>query len=104
MNPATSLAVVAWSLLATEPGGTAFAATWTVDPLARVLKLFAVLAVATVFLYSRPYLRDRGLHHGEYYLLGLFALLGIFVLCSARWRCTRWWPSTATRRSRPSRP
>jgi NADH-quinone oxidoreductase subunit N len=78
------LAVVAWSLLGTEPGGTAFAATWTVDPLARVLKLFAVLAVATVFLYSRPYLRDRGLHHGEYYLLGLFALLGIFVLCSAQ--------------------
>jgi NADH-quinone oxidoreductase subunit N len=78
------LAVVAWSLLATEAGGTAFAATWTVDPLARVLKLFAVLAVATVFLYSRPYLRDRGLHHGEFYLLGLFALLGIFVLCSAQ--------------------
>jgi NADH-quinone oxidoreductase subunit N len=44
--------------------------------------LFAVATVATVFLYSRPYLRQRNLHHGEYYILGLFALLGIMVLAS----------------------
>lgn len=79
------LAAVAWTLLGNvTPGGTAFAGTYVVDPLSRVLKLFAVLAVATAFLYARPYLRDRGLHFGEYYLLGLFALLGIFVLASAQ--------------------
>jgi NADH-quinone oxidoreductase subunit N len=79
------LAGIAWSLLGdVTPSGTAFAGTWTLDPLARVLKLFGVLTVATVFLYSRPYLRARGLHVGEYYLLGLFALLGIFVIASAQ--------------------
>jgi NADH-quinone oxidoreductase subunit N len=61
----------------------AFEGTFVSDGLARLLKLFAVLATATVFLYSRPFLEDRRLHHGEYYVLGLFALLGIFVLASA---------------------
>lgn len=78
------LAGVAWSLLSSseaEPG-IAFGGSFIADPLARVIKLFAVAAVATVFLYSRPFLRDRDLHLGEYYVLGLFALLGIFVLAS----------------------
>jgi NADH-quinone oxidoreductase subunit N len=79
------LAAVAWTLLGdVTPGSTAFAGTYVLDPLSRVLKLFAVLAVATSFLYARPYLRDRDLHFGEYYLLGLFALLGVFVLASAQ--------------------
>jgi NADH-quinone oxidoreductase subunit N len=36
-----------------------------------------------VFLYSRPYLRERGLFKGEYYVLGLFAVLGMMVMVSA---------------------
>lgn len=78
------LAGVAWLLLVTpaDPAVTAFGGSFVSDPLSRVLKLFAVLAVATVFLYSRPYLRDRDLHLGEYYVLGLFALLGIMVMAS----------------------
>ena len=71
-----------------RPGGgagttLAFGGSFISDPLSRVLKLFAVAAVATVFLYSRPYLRARGLHHGEFYVLGLFGLLGILVLASS---------------------
>lgn len=79
------LAGVAWVLIGSSPENTAqFASggSYVADGLSRVLKLFAVTAVATVFLYSRPYLRSRGLHFGEYYVLGLFGLLGIMVLAS----------------------
>lgn len=87
------LAGVAWSLVwsgpfagADESAGErllAFGGTYISDPLSRVLKLFATASVATVFLYSRPYLRARGLHLGEFYVLGLFSLLGIQVLVSS---------------------
>jgi len=60
-----------------------FDGSFVTDPLARILKLFAALTVAIVFLYSRAYLKDRGIYKGEYYLLGLFALLGIQVMISA---------------------
>jgi NADH-quinone oxidoreductase subunit N len=60
-----------------------FNGSFVVDPLARVLKLLAIATVALVFLYSRGYLKDRGLFKGEYYVLGLFALLGIMVMISA---------------------
>jgi NADH-quinone oxidoreductase subunit N len=82
------LAVVAWALFGMAGAGgddttLAFGGSFVSDPLARVLKLFAVAAVATVFVYSGPYLRARGLHHGEFYVLGLFGLLGILVLASS---------------------
>ena len=80
------LAGVAWVLIGTSSGerGTDCARAVHMSPMdwLRVLKLFAVTAVATVFLYSRPYLRSRKLHFGEYYVLGLFGLLGIMVLAS----------------------
>ena len=57
------LAGIAWALLSGPAGASAdgstllaFGGSYISDPLARVLKLFAVAAVATVFLYSRPYL------------------------------------------------
>jgi NADH-quinone oxidoreductase subunit N len=84
------LAALALSLLGVGVGSAgaektalAFGGSYVSDPLSRVLKLFAVAAVATVFLYSRPYLRVRGLHFGEFYVLGLFGLLGVFVLASS---------------------
>jgi NADH-quinone oxidoreductase subunit N len=79
------LAGVAWVLIGTSPENAAQLAAggaYVADGLARVLKLFAVTAVATVFLYSRPWLRSRKLHFGEYYVLGLFGLLGVMVLAS----------------------
>ncbi len=79
------LAGVAWVLIGSGPEHVvtrAFGDTYIADGLSRVIKLFAVTAVATVFLYSRPYLRARSLHFGEYYVLGLFGLLGIMVLAS----------------------
>src|SRR5512143_2192961 len=53
------------------------------DPLADVLKLFLYLTVAVVLVYSRDYLRARGLYKGEFFVLALFALLGMMVMVSA---------------------
>ena len=53
------------------------------DPLSDVLKLFLYLTVATVLVYSRSYLRERGLFKGEFFVLALFALLGMMVMVSA---------------------
>ncbi|RMF94968.1 MAG: NADH-quinone oxidoreductase subunit NuoN [Gammaproteobacteria bacterium] len=60
-----------------------FSGSYVADELARFLKLIALLAAATAFLYARGYLQANGLFKGEYYLLGLFAVLGIFVMISA---------------------
>jgi NADH-quinone oxidoreductase subunit N len=53
------------------------------DPLSDVLKLFLYLTVAVVLVYSRDYLRERGLFKGEFFVLALFALLGMMVMVSA---------------------
>jgi NADH-quinone oxidoreductase subunit N len=53
------------------------------DPLSDVLKLFLYLTVAVVLVYSRDYLRARGLYRGEFFVLALFALLGMMVMVSA---------------------
>ncbi|HQT00847.1 MAG: NADH-quinone oxidoreductase subunit N [Hydrogenophilales bacterium 16-64-46] len=53
------------------------------DPLSDVLKLFLYLTTAVVLVYSRDYLRQRGLYKGEFFVLALFALLGMMVMVSA---------------------
>jgi NADH-quinone oxidoreductase subunit N len=53
------------------------------DPLSDVLKLFLYLTVSVVLVYSRDYLRERGLYKGEFFVLALFALLGMMVMVSA---------------------
>ncbi|MHB8915030.1 MAG: NADH-quinone oxidoreductase subunit NuoN [Thiobacillus sp.] len=53
------------------------------DPLSDVLKLFLYLTVAAVLVYSRDYLRQRGLFKGEFFVLALFATLGMMVMVSA---------------------
>jgi len=80
-----TLAVTAWVAggIGVDGQSIAFSGSFVTDPLARLLKLFAIVVVATVLLYSRAYLREREIHKGEYYLLGLFALLGIMVMISA---------------------
>jgi NADH-quinone oxidoreductase subunit N len=80
-----TLAVTAWVAggIGVDGQSIAFSGSFVTDPLARLLKLFAIVVVATVLLYSRAYLREREILKGEYYLLGLFALLGIMVMISA---------------------
>jgi NADH-quinone oxidoreductase subunit N len=60
-----------------------FDGMYVADELGYVLKLVGFVVVAVVLLYSRAYLENRKIMHGEYYVLTLTALLGIFVLVSA---------------------
>ena len=60
-----------------------FDGLYVADPVGFVLKLAALLFVATTLLYSRGYMTQRDTARGEYYVLALTALLGIFVLASA---------------------
>nr|VFK67809.1 MAG: NADH dehydrogenase subunit N [Candidatus Kentron sp. UNK]VFK69151.1 MAG: NADH dehydrogenase subunit N [Candidatus Kentron sp. UNK] len=57
--------------------------TFVSDPLATLLKVFIALVTFLVFVYSKPYLQERNLFKGEYFILGLTAVLGMFVLVSA---------------------
>jgi NADH-quinone oxidoreductase subunit N len=60
-----------------------FSNTFVLDPMASVLKMAVYLVAFTVFLYSRGYLRERGMFRGEFFALGLFGVLGMMVMISA---------------------
>jgi len=79
------LAITAWVAGGIGVSGQeiTFSGSFVADPLARVLKLFALIMTALVFLYSRSYLKQRDIYKGEFYTLGLFAVLGIQVMISA---------------------
>ncbi|HSN16689.1 MAG TPA: NADH-quinone oxidoreductase subunit NuoN [Gammaproteobacteria bacterium] len=80
-----SVAGTAWLTVAVAQQGSllTFGGMFVNDAMGNVLKLFTYLTVAVVFIYSRDYLRDRGLFKGEYYILGLTALLGMMIMISA---------------------
>ncbi len=61
----------------------AFGGHYVVDEMAVLLKSAIYLVAGAVFLYSRPYLKDRGLFRGEYFVLGLFGVLGMMIMVSA---------------------
>jgi NADH-quinone oxidoreductase subunit N len=71
------------SYFAVSESVTAFSGSFVADPAGTVLKMFAYLLVALVFLYSRKYLVRAGLFKGEFFILGLFGLLGVMVMISA---------------------
>ncbi|HWU51652.1 MAG TPA: NADH-quinone oxidoreductase subunit NuoN [Tahibacter sp.] len=77
------LAVTGWLVLQYFGAPTAFGGMFVRDGIAAVLKVFVLLTTALVFVYARPYLRDRSLFVGEYYVLCLFAVLGMMLLVSA---------------------
>jgi NADH-quinone oxidoreductase subunit N len=80
-----TVAGTAWLTVAVAQQGSllTFSGMFVNDAMGNVLKLFTYLVVAIVFIYSRDYLRDRGLFKGEYYVLGLTALLGMMIMISA---------------------
>ena len=53
------------------------------DRVSEILSLFTLITVVLVFVFARPYLKDRKLWHGEFYVLTLFAALGVMLLVSA---------------------
>ena len=63
---------------------TTFSGAYVADPTATVLKMFAYIVMAVVFLYSRDYLIRSGLFRGEFFVLGLFGLLGVMVMASGQ--------------------
>ena len=60
-----------------------FSGHYTVDAVAVVIKVMALLIMFGVFLYGRDYLRQRALLTGEFLVLSLFATLGLLVMASA---------------------
>ncbi len=68
-----------------QPDGTvtAFGGMFVRDGAAEIIKVFGLLVVVLIFIFSRPYLRERDLHIGEFYSLMLFAVLGLMLLASA---------------------
>ncbi|MEM7278026.1 MAG: NADH:ubiquinone oxidoreductase subunit N, partial [Pseudomonadota bacterium] len=49
-----------------------FDGSYIIDPMSQLLKLFAVLSMALVFVYAKDYLETNGLTKGEFYTLSLF--------------------------------
>lgn len=61
----------------------AFSDTFVRDRFGDVLKLFAYITLAGVFVYAKYSLRAINLFRGEFYALSLFALLGVMIMISA---------------------
>jgi NADH-quinone oxidoreductase subunit N len=74
---------VCWWLLSSGVVTYAFGGMYVTDPMANLLKLVAIIAVALVLVYAQSYARDRGLWKGELFTLSLFSLLGIMLMISA---------------------
>ena len=53
------------------------------DAMSDLLKGTVLIVSIFAFIYARPWLKDRGLLVGEFYVLGLFAVLGMLVMISA---------------------
>ncbi len=53
------------------------------DPMSDLLKGATLMVAFFGFVYARPWLKDRHLLAGEFYVLGLFAVLGMLVMISA---------------------
>ncbi len=68
-----------------EPSGgaTAFGGMFIRDGVGEIITVFGLLAILLIFIFARPYLRDRDLHIGEFYSLMLFAGLGLMLLSGA---------------------
>ena len=60
-----------------------FNGMFVADPMSTVLKIAVCLAVAAMLVYSRAYVALRGMYHGEFHVLSLFATLGMLVMISA---------------------
>src|SRR5690606_24572397 len=60
-----------------------FADLFVRDNISDVLKLAIYVLTAAAFIYAKPYLQDRGLFKGEFYVLCLFAVLGMMLMVSA---------------------
>jgi NADH-quinone oxidoreductase subunit N len=72
-----------WDQLDDQVVEYAFGGMFVTDPMAQVLKLFAVLATGFALVYAQGYARARDMWHGELFALALFVLLGIMTMISS---------------------
>jgi len=61
-----------------------FQDAFVMDGISNVLKAMLCIYAIFVFTYSRPYLWERQMFNGEYFVLCLFSILGMMILVSAR--------------------
>jgi NADH-quinone oxidoreductase subunit N len=66
-----------------KPAAMVFNDMFVHDAMASVLKIVTYVLVFFIFVYSRDYLKSRGMYRGEYFVLGLFAVVGMMVMASA---------------------
>ncbi|HEX5513220.1 MAG TPA: NADH-quinone oxidoreductase subunit NuoN [Gammaproteobacteria bacterium] len=80
-----TLAVAAWLTIDRQWGVQAltFSDSYVADNLAVVLKVSIYAMAALAFVYAQRYLKQRGLLHGEFFVLGLFGVLGMMVVSSS---------------------
>lgn len=76
------VALVACITLLGQPPTTVLAVL-TLDGLALVAKMLALVSVGMVVLFSGPYMQERSRHQGEFYALLLFATLAITLVVGA---------------------
>ncbi len=60
-----------------------FSGHWRLDQFGVVLKLAIYTLAFLSLFYARPFIRERNLMRGEYYLLTLFSVLGMMIMVSA---------------------
>lgn len=53
------------------------------DAMSDLIKIAIYLTTFAVFIYSRDYMKVRGIFRGEYFVLGLFGVVGMMVMASA---------------------
>lgn len=75
-------ALLTFVSFSSEPSYT-FSGMFVDDAMADILKLMVYATVAAVLVYSRGYIRIRGMYTGEFFSLVLFATLGMMVMISA---------------------
>jgi proton-translocating NADH-quinone oxidoreductase chain N len=76
------VALMACITLLGQPPATVLAVL-TLDGLALVAKMLALVSVGMVVLFSGPYMQERSRHQGEFYALLLFATLAITLIAGA---------------------
>jgi NADH-quinone oxidoreductase subunit N len=80
------LALVLTAILTLRPHDheiRAFGGQFVRDGAADLLKVAMLATMAAVLVYAKPYLRDRGLYVGEFYVLALFGTLGMMLMASS---------------------
>jgi NADH-quinone oxidoreductase subunit N len=84
LSQVTLLGAAALTLnLLMTPAGMTFSGMFVHDSLSNAIKLATYLIVFFVFVYSRDYIRERGMFRGEYFVLSLFGVVGMMIMASA---------------------